>query len=167
MIITTIRSADHQDAVEHTENVIDYTDVETRATFDSSNLKNATSVLLNLENKSKWGMIPGDFDTLYEIDVNIQKFTSSNDFTGGPTIMSDGAEAVTINPTMEWSDLTASETEYRCTGCMMKTIKGTPVYTIPEAQENLLKPDMVETLNFGALSTWYKLSNAPIYKKAW
>jgi hypothetical protein len=49
----------------------------------------------------------------------------------------------------------------------MKTVTGTPVYTIPEAEETALKADIVETLNYGALSTWHKLQNAPIYKKAW
>jgi hypothetical protein len=131
MIITTSRSAPHTETIDHYETVIDYTDVETRATFDSSLLLNATSVLLNLENKDKWGMIPGDFDTLYETSVNIQLFTSSNDFTGGPTIKSNGATAATIHPNLEWTNLSASQSEYRCTGCMMKTITGTPVYTVP------------------------------------
>jgi hypothetical protein len=71
MIITTSRSAAYVDVITSTDTVTDYTNVATRATFDSSNLKNATSVVLNLENKGKWASIPGDFDTLYELDVNI------------------------------------------------------------------------------------------------
>jgi hypothetical protein len=49
----------------------------------------------------------------------------------------------------------------------MKTITATPVYTVPEDEETALKSDIVTTLNYGALSTWYKLQNAPIYKKSW
>jgi hypothetical protein len=101
------------------------------------------------------------------VDINL--FLSNNDGIGGPSVYSPipSSETVSIHPTMQWTDMYASESEYRCTGCMMKTITGTPVYTIPEAEETALKADIVETLNYGALSTWHKLQNAPIYKKAW
>jgi hypothetical protein len=91
------------------------------------------------------------------IDVTIQKFTSSNDFSNGPMVSNPGSVTVEFNPVLNWTDIEEGTVEYNCSGCMMKTTTGTPTYTIPADQEASLKAATVETLNYGALSTWYKL----------
>jgi hypothetical protein len=128
-----------------------------------------TSLVLSKDTVNKWGNSAGDFDSTYLINLNVQLFESSNDYTDGPRISQPipSSVEIDINPVLEWTDLLEGTSEYRCTGCMMKTIEGTPTYTIPADEEATLKSTVVETLNYGALSTWYKLQNAPIYKKAW
>lgn len=165
MILTISRSA--PSGREETTTVIDRIPVETRATFDQTDYVNMTSIVLSADNAQKWAHIPGDFGTAYNLDVNVNLFTSNNDYSDGPQIDDNGSEVVSFHPTMEWASIEEGTVEYQCTGCMMKTVTATPTYTVPADEETALKADIVETLNYGALSTWYKLENAPLYKKAW
>jgi hypothetical protein len=49
-------------------------------------------------------------------------------------IDSDGSVMVDIHPTMTWESPEEGTSEYRCSGCMMKTVTATPTYTIPEEE---------------------------------
>jgi hypothetical protein len=72
------------------------------------------------------------------MEVEIGLFTASNDFSNGPMVSSEGTVMVEVSPTFAWADLTEGTTEYRCSGCMMKTITATPTYAIDDAQKTSL-----------------------------
>jgi hypothetical protein len=53
-------------------------------------------------------------------------------------VTSEGSVEVEVNPTFAWADLVEGTTEYRCTGCMMKTISAVPTYAIDDTQKTSL-----------------------------
>lgn len=163
MIIVIVQSGPES----MTRTVVEYTPVETRAAFSDSVQSNLTSVVLSPADSSKWGEIPGDFQTTYRLSVAIETYTSNNDFSDGPQVVTGDPVAVDVHPTMTWAAIEEGEVEYGESGTMVKTVTATPTYDIPQAEKDAMGSAMVETLNYGALSTWYKLQNAPIYKKAW
>ena len=54
--------------------------------------------------------------------------------------------------------------DFYCDGCKAETVTVTPTITMDPGVNGTVS---VETINYGALTTWYKLKNAPKYSQAW
>jgi hypothetical protein len=50
-------------------------------------------------------------------------------------------------------------------GQKRQTVTVTPTVTITSSSDNF--DDEIDTANWSALSSWYKIDNAPIYKQYW
>jgi hypothetical protein len=64
----------------------------------------------------------------------------------------------------ELTDISYGEVELGCEGCMFKTVTVTPKTTLVEDQ---VLDTEVQSLNFEAMSSWYKLRSPPVYKSSW
>jgi len=141
-----------------------YKNYSTVAAFN--NVQNATVVPQDATNFNRWAMVPGEFESTSSVNAQISSYYSDNSLPGN--VSWTGDVSVDFNMTWNMADRTYDKVLYGCATCYRDTVTATPTWTINETDAvGTVFNQTMTTLNYEAITAMYKVSEAPMYSKAW
>merc|ERR1740139_133294 len=94
-------------------------------------VQNATAILQDNSNFDRWAMVPGQFDSVSEVQVGIAQYSSSAD----TNITWQSNEYLGFNMTWNMAGASYDKVLYGCATCYRDVVTATPTWTIDMTEE--------------------------------